>query len=138
MTDLEIFILLPVIGYGGLWISGSVLFLVYFQLFHIAMDLKHPLTMIQKVPPFLAILTVPLCSFISFFITTRILLRASAVPLDATKLLQVGIISLICTIVLDLLITVIGEKLNILTFPVNLMYLLAWLVIIPSIALAGH
>ncbi len=47
-------------------------------------------------------------------------------------------ISLVCTIVLDLLITVIGEKLNILTFPVNLMYLLAWLVILPSIALAGH
>ncbi len=50
MTDLEVFILLPVIGYGGLWILGSALFLVYFHLFHIAMDVKHPLTMIQKVP----------------------------------------------------------------------------------------
>jgi hypothetical protein len=138
MTDLEAFILLPLIGYGGLWILGSALFLVYFKLFHISMDLKYIGAMIQKVPAFLAILTVPLCSFTSFFITTKIILRASAVSFDATKLLQVGIISLVCTVVLDLLITVVGEKINIRAFPVNLMYLFAWVVIIPSVVLAGQ
>jgi hypothetical protein len=138
MTDLEVFILLPLIGYVGLWILGSALFLVYFKLFHISIDLKHTVTMIQKVPAFLAILTVPLCSFTAFFITTKLLLRASALSFDATKLLQVGIISLVCTIVLDLAITVVGEKINILAFPVNLMYLFAWLVIIPAVVLAGQ
>ena len=45
---------------------------------------------------------------------------------------------IIATIILDLLITVVGEKIDVRIFPVNLMYLFAWLVIIPSVVLAGH
>lgn len=92
----------------------------------------------RKVPAFLAIVTVPLCSFISFFIATKIILNEAATLLSAAQLLEVGIISLSCTIILDLLITVLGGKMDIRVYPVNLMYLFAWFVIIPSVVLAGH
>jgi hypothetical protein len=138
MTDLAEFILLPLIGYGGLWLLGSALFLVYFKLFKISLDLKQTVKMIQQVPAVLAIITVPLCSFISFFLTTKILLSAAAVSGDLPQLLQMGAIAVGCTIILDVLITVVGEKMNILAFPVNLMYLFAWVVILPAVVLAGR
>jgi hypothetical protein len=68
----------------------------------------------------------------------EIILNEAATSLSAAQLLEVGIISLSCTVILDLLITVLGEKMDIRVYPVNLMYLLAWLVIIPSVVLAGH
>jgi hypothetical protein len=135
MKKKSLFILIPLIGYIGLWILGSVLFLVYFEIFNIPMNLEYTV-MIQRIPAVLAILTVPLCSSASFFITTKIMLR-KFVSLNATEVFQVGIISLLFTIGFDLLITVIIEKVNILVFPVNLMYLFAWLVIVPSVILAG-
>lgn len=135
---MNVFMLIPFAGYVGLWILASPLFLVYFKVFGIPVDLKNPVAMIRKVPAFLAIVTVPLCSFISFFIATKIILNEAATSLSAAQLLEVGIISLSCTIILDLLITVLGGKMDIRVYPVNLMYLLAWLVIIPSVVLAGH
>jgi hypothetical protein len=135
MKKKSLFILIPLIGYIGLWILGSVLFLVHFEIFNIPMNLEYTV-MIQRIPAVLAILTVPLCSSASFFITTKIMLR-KFVSLNATEVFQVGIISLLFTIGFDLLITVIIEKVNILVFPVNLMYLFAWLVIVPSVILAG-
>ncbi len=134
MNNIAVFILIPITGYLGLWILGSALFIVYFKIYNVSLDLKHTVAMIRKVPPALAIITVPLCSFLSFFTATRTFGGA----LDASQFLRVGIISLLATIGLDLLITVVGEKINILTFPLNLMYLFAWLVIVPSVILAGH
>ncbi len=125
-------------GYAGLWILGSLIFIVYFKLFKIPLDLNHTVAMIQKVPVLLAIVTVPVCSFTSFFMTTRVVLGELAISLDVTQLLQVGLVSLLLTISLDLLITVVGEKIDIRVFPVNLMYLFAWLVIIPAVVLAGY
>ncbi|MHB8213130.1 MAG: hypothetical protein ACYDGW_05775 [Vulcanimicrobiaceae bacterium] len=127
----------PLVGYASLWISGSLIFLIYFKIFDIPTDLKHTVAMIRKLPAPLAIVTVPICSFMSFFIATEILRRETAVSFDAAKLLHVGIISVLVTIVLDVLITVVGEKMDIRVFPVNLMYLFAWLVIIPAVVLAG-
>lgn len=51
--------------------------------------------------------------------------------------IKIGIFSLATTIILDLLITVAGEKIDIRKFPVNWMYLFAWLVIVPAVVLAG-
>ncbi len=106
-------ILIPLVGYAGLWILGSLMFLIYFKLFKIPIDLKHTVAMVQKIPVFLAIITVPLCSFISFFVTTRVILNELSISLDAIQLLQIGLISLLLTIGLDLLITVVGEKIDI-------------------------
>lgn len=135
---INIFILVPFIGYAGLWISGSVIFLVYFKVFGISMDLKHTVAMIRKLPAPLAVATVPVCSFASFFMAIKIIIRETAVSFDAATLLQIAIISLLVTVVLDLLITVVGKKLDIMAFPLNLMYLFAWIVIVPAVVLAGH
>ena len=124
-----LFVLVPLIGYAGLWILGGALFLVYFKLYNISIDLRHTVAMIQRVPAFLAIITVPVCSFISFFVTTRIMTHTFTTPANGIILLEVGVVSLIATIILDLLITVVGEKIDVRIFPVNLMYLFAWLVI---------
>ena len=133
-----LFVLVPLIGYVGLWILGSAFFLAYFRLYNISIDLRHTVAMIQRVPAPLAIITVPVCSFVSFFLTTRIMIHTFTTPSNAIMLLWVGVVSLIATIILDLLITVVGEKIDVRIFPVNLMYLFAWLVIIPSVVLAGH
>jgi hypothetical protein len=53
----DIFILIPLIGYAGLWLLGSAAFLVFFRLFHVALDLRHPIAMIRKVPAPLTVLT---------------------------------------------------------------------------------
>ena len=129
------FLLIPPIGYIGLWILGSVLFLIYFQIFGISMDLEYT-AMIQRIPVLLSILTVPLCSFLSFFVTGKMVFKRLVPSISSTTVVQVGITSLIFTILFDLLITVAIEKIDILAFPVNLMYLLAWVVIIPAIFLA--
>lgn len=136
MGYLDAFVLIPLIGYVGLWVLGIAFFLAYFKVFKVSMDLKHTLAMIQKVPPLLSIITVPVCSFLSFYVTTRLVLGAHTH--GAGDLLGVAGVSLAATVVLDLLITVVGEKIDIRVFPVNLMYLLAWLVIIPSVVLAGR
>lgn len=134
----KILILIPLMGYAGLWIMGSLIFLIYFKLFKIPIDLKHTVAMIQKIPTLLAIITPLLCSFISFFITTRVILKILSTSLDAIQLLQIGLISLLLTIGLDLLITVVGEKIDMSAFPVNLMYLFAWLAIVPAVILASY
>lgn len=132
------FILIPTAGYVGLWLLGSVIFLVYFRILRVPVDMKHAVAMIQKVPPVLSIVTVPVCSFISFFLCARLIPAAVAVALTGSQLLEIGAISLLFTVALDLLITVIGEKIDIRIFPVNLMYLFAWLIIIPAVILGGR
>ncbi len=136
MGPRDAFVLVPLIGYVGLWGLGIALFLAYFRIFKVTMDLRHTLAMIQKVPAPLSIVTVPACSFVAFFTAERLVLGS---PVHgATDLLGIAAVSLAATIVLDVLITVVGEKIDIRAFPVNLMYLLAWLVIIPSVMLAGR
>jgi hypothetical protein len=132
------FILIPLLGYAGLWVLGSAFSLLYFSVFHVSMDVEHSVAMIQKLPASLAIATVPLCSFASFFVTARIVLKKYPAPFDARDVLKAGLISLVVTVVLDLLITVGIERIDILVFPVNLMYLFAWLTIVPSVLLAGR
>lgn len=129
----DLFIVIPLAGYACLWLLGSAAFLVLFRLYRVALQLRDPVAMIRKLPAPFAVLTVPLCSLVSFFSIAKAVLPASATAIQA---LQAGIASLACTIILDLLITVAGERINIRVFPVNLMYLFAWLVIIPAIMLA--
>ncbi len=136
MTNELVFILIPLIGYIGLWLLGIVFFLIYFKLFRIRMDYKHPLAIVKKLPSALAIATVPICSFVSFFITTKVVLAELHLFVSVIQLLPVGVASLLFTIILDLLITVLGEKIDVRSFPLNLMYLLAWFVIVPAIILA--
>ncbi len=136
MTSL--FIVIPLAGYVILWISGSVFFLVYFKLFNVPIDLKNAVAMIRKLPAPLSLATVALCSFASFFATTKMMLEKAAVSPGASMLFEIGVVSLLCTVVLDLLITVVGERIDIRAFPVNAMYLLAWLAIIPGVLLAGR
>ena len=127
------FIVIPIIGYIGLWIFASPLFVMYFKLFHVVMDLKHTVHMIKQLPALLAIVTVPVCSFVSFFITTKAIEHTLNTLLTFEQAVQVGIVSLVVTIFLDVLITVLGEKIDIREYPLNLMYLFAYLVIIPAV-----
>ena len=136
MENEILFILIPLIGYIGLWLLGIMFFLVYFRLLRIPLDMKHPVAMIRNLPPLLAIATVPACSFVSFFITTKVILVELPLSLSTLELLYVGLASLLLTVCLDLLITVLGEKIDIRVFPISLMYLFAWLVIVPAIILA--
>ena len=137
MKRSTLFILVPLAGYLGLWMLGSVAFLVYFSVFGVSMDRGYN-AMIQEIPPLLAIVTVPVCSFASFFTTTRVVLRRHGASPDARELLRLGLVSLLATVGLDLLITVAVERVDILVFPVDLMYLLAWLAVVPSVVWAGR
>jgi len=130
-------ILIPIIGYFGLWILGSIFFVIYFKIFKVSMKLNNT-AMIIGIPPLLSIFTVPICSFASFFLTTKIVLKNYTGKIALVKLFRIGIISLIFTIGLDLLITVVTQKVDILIFPINVMYILAWIIIIPTIILAGY
>ncbi len=134
--SIYVYALIPVIGYVGLWLLGSLFFLIYFKICKVPVRSDYT-AMIQKIPPIIAIVTVPACSFISFFITTGIVLGWHTLSQNMLNLLLIGVISLVVTICLDLLITVRMEKVRIRTYPINLMYLFAWLVIIPAIILAG-
>ncbi len=136
MKRRTVFVLVPLVGYLGLWILGTAAFLVYFAAFGVSMDLGYN-AMIQRVPAFLAVVTVPLCSFASFFTTATVVLSRPTVRFDGREALRLGFVSLLATVGLDLLITVAVERVDILAFPVDLMYLLAWLVIVPSVAWAG-
>lgn len=136
LSNRAVFVLVPFAGYIGLWVLGSALFLVYFQAFGVPMSAGYN-DMIQRIPAVLAIPTVPLCSVASFFAVTRAALRRSSMPLDSQKLVLLGAASLLATVVLDLLITVLAEGVDILVFPISLMYLLAYLVIVPSVFVAG-
>lgn len=128
-----LFILIPIIGYVCLWILASPLFVMCFKLFHVAIDLKHTVRMVKQLPAVLAIATVPICSFISFFVTTKVTIYALHAQLTTMQAIQIGFVSLAVTIVLDALITVLGEKIDIRKYPLNLMYLFAYLVIIPAV-----
>lgn len=131
------FIIIPILGYLGLWVLGTILFLVYFDLFGVSLNQSYNV-MIQMIPALLAIATVPLCSFVSFFLTTRTVLRRLSKPLSVTAAFEIGIVSLMAAIGLDLLITVKLQGVNILVFPANLMYLFAYLVIVPSVVFAAY
>jgi hypothetical protein len=129
----SLFLFVPLVGYAGLWLLASPLFVLYFKLFHVAMDLKHTVRMVKQVPAVLAIVTVPVCSFVSFWATTKITVHMLHSQLTTGQALQVGLVSLAVTVVLDVLITVLGEKIDIRKFPLDLMYLLAYLVIVPAV-----
>lgn len=137
MANELVFALIPIIGYVALWLLGIALFLVYFKLLRIHVDYRHPIAIVKRLPPALAIVTVPVCSFVSFFVTTRSVLTGLHLSLSAAQLLPVGIASLLFTVALDLLVTALGERIDIRRFPLNLMYALAWLVIVPSIVMAA-
>ena len=138
MSNLTLFIIIAAIGYLGLWILGSLLFLFYFKLFKVSIDLKHVVNMIRKLPATISILTVPTCSFISFFFVTKMSLGILVLSVNTTEIIQLDFICLLITIILDLLITVFGEKVDIRIYPVNLIYVLAWLAIIPAVFLGAR
>lgn len=112
----------------------SGVFLALFRLSRVTPDLTKAAGMIRTVPAAAAVATVPACSF-------RLLLhhRPARPPPAVTtgRALLAGLTSLACTIILDLLISVLAERIDIRTWPVSLMYLLAWLVIIPAVLLAS-
>ncbi len=95
-------------------------------------------TMIQSIPPVLTVISVPVSGFVGFFTITRITLRKLLTSLNRKTLLQIGIVSMLSTVLLDLLITGVIEKVNILLFPINVMYLAGWLIVIPSVLSAGY
>lgn len=128
----------PLVGYVALWILGSALFLVYFKIFGIAIDMKRPVAMVKQLPVGLAVVTVPACSFVAFFVAAAIFRYAFSARLDLTHLIYLGVFSLLWTIVLDFLITVVGERIDIRAFPMNLMYLFAWFAIVPAVVLGGR
>ena len=129
-------LLIPLLGYFGLWVLGSIAFLVYFRIFSISMDSNY-VDMIRRIPAPLAILTVPVCSFISFFTTSKIVLARLVAPIGRKVVFHIALLSVLTTVGLDIIITVLIERMDILLFPVNLMYLLAWSIIVPSVLLAG-
>ncbi len=114
---------------------GIVLFLFYFRIFNIPMQSEYTV-MIQKLPAVLAVVTVPICSFGSFLATAKILVGKVSEAITAGTMVKIGLFSLVFTVAMDLLTTVVAEKMNILLFPVDLMYLFAWLAIIPANLLA--
>lgn len=132
----KLFIVVPLAGYLGLWISGGALFVFYFKLFHIPIDPSDAVGMIRATPAPLAMATAALCSFASFFTVTWTALRMIGELPGAATLFQIGAASVLTTIALDLLITVVGERIDVRVFPLNAMYLLAWLAIIPAVLAA--
>ena len=137
MKNRKSIFLIPLIGYLGLWVLGSIAFLVYFRMFNISVDSNY-VDMIRKIPAPLAILTVPGCSFISFFITSKTVFAKLEPPVGKQLVLRTALVSVLVTIGLDIIITVLIQQMDILLFPVNLMYLLAWAVIVPTVLLAGY
>lgn len=137
MKDETAFVIVPLAGYAGLWVLGSVLFLVYFQAFNVPTSAAYS-AMIQDIPAPLAIATVPLCSLASFFTVTTAVLSRLAAPLGARKVLALGAESLLFTIAMDLLVTVLAEGVDILVYPTDVMYILAYAVIVPSVVYAGR
>ena len=131
----DTFIIVPLLGYATLWLLGSLLFLAYFRLLGVPLDVHRPAAMVAGLPAPLAIATVPVCGFIAFFVTTR--LSTAHLPAPTLELLLLGAVSLVVTVVLDLLITVLGEHIDIRAYPINVMYVLAWLVIVPAVLLGG-
>jgi hypothetical protein len=68
--NFNIFII-PTLGYIGLWLLATPLFVLYFKIYKVSVDLKQTVGMIQKLPAWLTIITVPICSFLSFFLVTK-------------------------------------------------------------------
>lgn len=130
-------LLVPIIGYLGLWILGSALFLIYFRVFNVPMQ-SNDTWMISRVPAGLSIITVPICSFTSFGLATRMAFASMRTAPTEGERFAIGLISLIFTIGMDLATTVLIAKMNLLIFPVDLMYLLAWAVIIPAVLLGSR
>ena len=131
------FILVPLVGYAGLWLLGTVLFLVYFAAYGISWNESYN-QMVTGIPSVLAIITVPASSFVSYYLVTRRILRGSADPPSCRLLLALGLVSVAVAFGLDLLITVELEGVDIRRWPMDAMYLGAYLVIVPAVVLAGR
>jgi len=130
-----LFVIVPVIGYCGLWAIGIALFLVYFGAFHVPIGSDYT-AMILSLPSPLSIATVLIASFVSFFTTARIAVR----PKSAFRkgiLVGIAIVSFAVTVCLDLLTAVAIERANILLFPVDVMYFGAWIMVIPAVLFGG-
>ena len=136
LNNILFFVLVPIIGYIFLWILGGVFFLTYFRILSLPASLDYT-EKIRRVPPYVSITTVPLCSSISFYLTTKLLLELHLSTGSLLVLVETGILALVFTVIIDLIVTPKIEKIEIRAYPMNLMYLLAWTVIIPSVLLAG-
>ena len=137
-NDQKIFVFIPVMGYILLWVLASPIFLLYFELFHVPLDLVHITSIIKEIPPVYAIFTAPICCIISFLIATFIILNKYQVTINKNKLLEIGVVSVLFTLVVDIITTVLFEQVNILVYPINAMYLLVYITIIPSILISGY
>ena len=124
--------LVPLAGYAGLWVLGGILFLVYFQAFNVPANGTYN-AMIQEIPAPLAVATVPLCSLLSFYAASTMVLTRLAVPFGPRKAFLLGVTSLLFTVAMDLLATVLAEGIDILVYPTDVMYALAYVGIIPSV-----
>lgn len=136
MKTRTIIVLLPLIGYVGLWVLGTALFLLYFRVFKVPFQSDY-VSMIERVPAALAIVTVPICSLASFSIAARLLLGTRTPRPPMREQVFVAVACFAFTIAMDLITTVLIERMDILVYPVDLMYLFAWLVVIPAVLLGG-
>lgn len=136
MNDMVFSILVSILGYIFLWTLGSLLFLTYFRIFTVPSNIDYT-EKVRKIPHFISIATVPLCSILSFYLATKLLLVVFPASGNMVILAETGAIALVFTVVIDLVVTPLIEKIKISTYPMNLMYLFAWIVIIPSVLLAG-
>ncbi len=136
MNELALFILVPISGYVLLWILGSMFFLTYFKMFRLPSNLDYA-EKLRRIPPFISIITVTLCSIVSFYLMTKLLLDLYLTPGNMVLLAETGSIALVFTVTIDLIVTPRIEKIKIGAYPMNLMYLFAWIVILPSVLLAG-
>ena len=125
-------------GYILLWILASPIFLLYFEIFHVPLDLEHITSIIKEIPPVYAIFTAPICCVIAFLMTTYFILSKYPTTLKNKKLLEIGIISVLFTLFIDILTTVLIEQVNIFVYPINVMYLFVYIAIIPSILISAY
>ena len=59
---------------------------MYFRLFKIPIDIKHPFAIVKKLPPAFAVAIVPVCSFVSFFVTTKTILSIFVLTMPTAQL----------------------------------------------------
>ncbi|MGO9482347.1 MAG: hypothetical protein ACLP05_11290 [Candidatus Kryptoniota bacterium] len=129
--------IIPSAGYAGLWLLGGAAFLIYFRIYNVSMG-SDDVEMIRKIPSLLAILTVPVCTFVSFVVTGKVVFSKLARDIRKGMVNQTAGFCVLFTVAMDLLITVLIQRMDILLFPLNLMYLFAWLIIFPSVVVAGR
>ena len=104
-------------GYILLWILASPIFLLYFEIFHVSLDLVHITSIIMDIQPVYAISTAPICCVIALLITTYVVHSKYPVTMNNKKLIEIGIISVLFKFVVDIITSVLFEEVNILVYP---------------------